>query len=472
MKIISFARKGHCMIPCEVELCLTSGIPKVEIIGLADPSIRECISRIKTAFHAQNFKWPNKKQITINLRPAYIKKTSQGLDLAIACALLWKTQQIDPPVSMSEEQFIYGEVTLDGQVEAPPDWIQIDQHPLLTGKIKDQEFFNDLYIVENLKELSNPQFVQSKPFSHWMKRPDLPSTQFSQNSAFLLEVVSSGEHSVFLGGEAGSGKTTLASHIPYLLEAPDEEDFKTSKKMAKYSGRSLNWRPFIAPHHSTPPLSMIGGGSSLFMGEISKAHSGVLFLDEYLEFQYKVQEALREPIETGEICISRQGKGVFFPARFMLVAAANLCPCGSYVPGENFSCSYSLRKCRSCLDRLSGPMLDRFDILALSSFWKGPLKVSLESMRQRIERASDIRQKRHQEKVNGRLSWDELNHHISPFILKNLLPSEVSSYRRKTAILRVARTLADLEGRKEVIPQDIEKSTLLTLKSFHQLKFC
>ena len=99
--------------------------------------------------------------------------------------------------------------------------------------------------------------------------------------------------------------------------------------------------PFIAPHHSTPPLSMIGGGSPLFMGEISKAHSGILFLDEYLEFQYKVQEALREPIEKGEICISRKGNGMFFPARFMLVAATNLCPCGSYIPGENFSCSYS-----------------------------------------------------------------------------------------------------------------------------------
>ena len=217
---------------------------------------------------------------------------------------------------------------------------------------------------------------------------------------------------------------------------------------------------------------MIGGGASLFMGEISKAHSGVLFLDEYLEFQYKVQEALREPIERGEICISRHGKGVFFPSRFMLVAATNLCPCGSYIPGENFACSYSLRKCRSCLDRLSGPMLDRFDILALSSFWKGPLKVSLESIRKRVDQASAMRQKRHQTKVNGRLSWDELTRPINSFILNNIFPTEISSYRRKTAVLRVARTIADLEGREEITPQDIEKSTLLTLKSFHQLRFC
>jgi len=472
MKIISFAREGYRMVPCEVELSLTSGLPKVEIIGLADPSIRECISRIKTAFHAQNFKWPNKKQITINLRPAYIKKTSQGLDLAIACALLWKTQQIDPPISISEEQLIYGEVTLDGQVEAPTDWVQIDQHPILTGKVEDREFFNDLYLVENLKELHHPQYIESRPVSHWIKRPDLPVTQFSENSAFLLEVVSTGEHSVLLGGEAGSGKTTLAEHISYLLGSPNEEDFKTASRIAKYFGRSLSWRPFIAPHHSTPPLSMIGGGSPLFMGEISKAHSGILFLDEYLEFQYKVQEALREPIEKGKICLSRKGNGVFFPSRFMLVAATNLCPCGSYVPGENFSCSYSLRKCRSCLDRLSGPMLDRFDILSLSSFWKGALRVSLESMRDRVDRAIYMRQKRHQTKVNGHLSWDELKNQISPFILKNILPDTVSSYRRKVAILRVARTLADLDEREEVTAQDIEKSILLTLKPFHQLRFC
>ena len=471
MRIISFAKEGYQMVPCEVELSLTSGLPKVEIIGLADPSIRECISRIKTAFHAQNFKWPNKKQITINLRPAYVKKTSQGLDLAIACALLWKTQQIDPPISMSEDQFIYGEVTLDGQVEAPSDWVQIDQHPILTGRIEDKEFFNDLYFVENLKELSNPQYIESKPLSHWIRRPDLPITKFSENSAFLLEVISAGEHSILLGGSAGSGKTTLAEHIPYLLGSPNEEDFKTSIRISQYFGRPLNWRPFIAPHHSTPPLSMIGGGSPLFMGEISKAHSGVLFLDEYLEFQYKVQEALREPIEKGEICISRRGNGTFFPARFMLVAATNLCPCGSYIPGQNFSCSYSLRKCRSCLDRLSGPMLDRFDILALSSFWKGPLKVSLNSMRDRVDCAIYMRKKRHQTKVNGRLIWDELENQISPFILKNLLPSTISSYRRKVAVLRVARTLADLEEREEITPQDIEKSTLLTLKPFHQLRF-
>ena len=472
MRIISFAKEGYRMTPCEIEVSLTSGLPKVDIIGLADPSIKECISRIKTAFHAQQFKWPNKKQITINLRPAYIKKTSQGLDLAIACALLWKTQQIEPPISMREDQFIYGEVTLDGQVEAPPDWVQIDKHPLLTGRITDEEFFNDLYTVENLKELSNPQFVESKPLSHWIKRPDLPAIQFSENSAFLLAVASSGEHSILLGGEAGSGKTTLAVHIPYLLGSPNEEDFKKAKKISKYFGSNLNWRPFISPHHSTPPLSMIGGGSPPFMGEISKAHSGVLFLDEYLEFQYKVQESLREPIEKGEICISRKGEGVFFPARFMLAAATNLCPCGSYVPGENFSCSYSLRKCRSCLDRLSGPMLDRFDILALSSFWKGPLKVSLESIRERVDQAVSMRKKRHQTKVNGFLSWNELKNQIDPFILNNILPSSVSSYRRKIAVLRVARTMADLEEREEVIPQDLEKSISLSLKPFDQLRFC
>lgn len=472
MRIISFAKEGYRMIPCEVELSLTSGIPRVEIIGLADPSIKECISRIKTAFHAQNFKWPNKKQITINLRPAYIKKTSQGLDLAIACALLWKTRQIDPPISMSEDQFIYGEVTLDGQVDAPSDWVQIDQKPILTGKIEDKEFFNDLYLVENLRELSNPQYVESKPLSHWMQKPDLPNIQFSENAAFLLEVISAGEHSVLLGGEAGSGKTTLAGHIPYLLGNPDEEEFKTAKKISKYFGHSLSWRPFISPHHSTPPLSMIGGGSPPFMGEISKAHSGILFLDEYLEFQYKVQEALREPIEKGEICISRKGAGVFFPACFMLIAATNLCPCGSYIPGENLSCSYSLRKCRSCLDRLSGPMLDRFDILALSSFWRGALKVPMEQIRDRVDRTFYVRQKRYQTKVNGRLNWNELTDQISPFILKNLLPSTVSSYRRKVAVLRVARTLADLDGREEVTAQDVEKSTLLTLKPFHQLRFC
>ena len=472
MKVISFIQDGHQMTSCEVELSLTSGLPRVEFTGLADPSIKESTARLKTAFMSQGFSWPNKKQIIINLRPAHIKKTSQGLDLAIACLLLWKTNQISLPPFLIKDQpcFIYGEVALDGRVSAPRDWVHIDQNPILTGKVDKKNSVNDFYCIETLKEISKPIFVKSEPLSQQIKKPQVPQIQFSEKSSLLLEVCASGEHSMLLAGEPGSGKTTLARHILCLLNTPIEEDFKTAKRIADRFGENLKWRPFISPHHSTPPLSIIGGGFPPFMGEISKAHGGILFLDEYLEFQYKVQEALREPIERGEICISRRGEGVNFPAKFILIAATNLCPCGSYVPGENFSCSYSLRKCRSHLDRLSGPMLDRFDILALSSFWKGPLSVKLVHTKEKIEKAFEMKQKRKQEKPNGQLSWDELKENTRSFILNNIMPSPLPSYRRKTAILRVARTIADLNQRKDIIPQDVELSTMITLKPFNQIR--
>ena len=469
MKIISFIREGHRMVPIEVELSLNPGLPKVEFTGLADSSIKECVTRLKMAFFAQNFAWPKKSQITINLRPAYIKKISHGLDLAIAYALLLKTKQISKSYNDSDCLYIYGEVTLKGQVVAPEDWVQIDCPVILTGKPKDDVFFNDTYYAESLKDLENPHFLKAKVLSDVLKKPELPDIYFSQGSAKILEISASGEHSILLAGEPGSGKTTLAQHIPYLMGHPSEEVFKTSRRIAQCFGVDLFWRPFVTPHHSTPVLSMIGGGYPPFVGEISKAHGGVLFLDEYLEFQSRVQESLREPMEQGKIFISRRGEGVAFPASFLLVAATNLCPCGSYVPGKSVACSYSLRRCRSCLEKLNGPMLDRFDLLSFSTSWKGGFDTSLKEINKRVRRALDCRKRRKQEVPNGRLSWGDLSSQVDSFILKNLMPAGMGSHRRRLALLRVARTLADLDQRERVEPMDVEKAFGYTVRPFNQI---
>ena len=469
MKIISFMREGHQMMPIEVELSLSPGLPRVEFTGLADLSNRECVTRLKLAFSAQKFSWPKKSQITINLRPAYIKKSSYGLDLAIAYALLLKTKQISSSVQNLDQIYVYGEVTLNGDVEAPEDWVQIGDRNILTGRIRENDFLNDVYSVDCLRDLESPKFLKAKSILQILKKPVLPDIYFSKNSAKLLEIVSSGEHSILLAGEPGSGKTTLASHIPYLLRFPCKEEFRESRRVSQYFGEKLSWRPFVAPHHSTPALSMIGGGFPPFLGEISRAHGGVLFLDEYLEFQPRVQESLREPIEQGRIFISRKGEGVSFPSRFTLISATNLCPCGSYVPGKEFHCSYSLRKCRSRLERLNGPMLDRFDILSFSTYWKGDLKVPIKEVDQRVQRAEEYRKKRGQECPNGRLSWEDLSVQVDSFILENLMPSHVVSHRRKLSLLRVARTLADLEREDKISPAHIELSKSYTLRPFNQV---
>ena len=469
MRIRSYVQDGHRLIPCEVELSLTPGLPRVEFTGSVDTSIKESVSRLKTAFSIQNFKWPNKKQININVRPAYVKKLSQGLDLAIAVALLYKTRQILFP-QFKEDCFVYGEVALDGSVEAPMDWVQIDQHHLVTGRLPHREVFNDVYSVESLRDLLSPILVKSLPISAYLKRPPLPSLMFSENSAWLLKIVASGEHSMILAGEPGSGKTTLARSLECILNTPSLSLFKEIKKISRMFSKNISWRPFVYPHHSTPLISMIGGGFPPFMGEVSKAHGGILFLDEYLEFKSAVQEALREPLERGEICISRRGEGVFFPSQFILIAATNLCPCGYYVPDKITPCSYSLRRCRSRLEKLSGPMLDRFDILSLSSFWKGSLSVSLEEILESVKLSQFVKEKRGQSVSNSLLQWTDFEKQVDPFILQNILPEHVNSYRRKTAILRVARTLADLKDHKEITLEDVEFSLLFTLKPFQQLQ--
>ena len=470
MRIQSYVQDGHQLIPCEVELSLTPGLPKVEFTGSVDASIKESVSRLKNAFHTQNFKWPNKKQVNINVRPAYVKKMSQGLDLAIAIALLYKTNQIKLP-QLKGECFAYGEVALNGSVDAPMDWVQTDQPHLITGRVKNSSMsFHDTYSVESLSDLRAPKFVEAKSLLDYLKRPQVPSLMFSKNAARLLKIVASGEHSLLLAGEPGSGKTTLARSLKYILNPPPFSLFKEIKKISCLFRNDTSWRPFVYPHHSTPLLSMVGGGFPPFMGEVSKAHGGILFLDEYLEFKSAVQEALREPIERGEICISRRGEGVFFPANFMLVAATNLCPCGHYIPDQPIPCSYSLRRCRSRLEKLSGPMLDRFDIFSLSSSWKGPLTVSLEDILKDVSQSHEIKQSRKQKVTNSRLTWSDFEKETDPFILKNILPEYVSSYRRKTAILRVARTISDLSGNKDITIKDVESSLWFTLKPFQQIQ--
>ena len=277
-----------------------------------------------------------------------------------------------------------------------------------------------------------------------------------------------GEHSLLLCGEAGSGKTTLVESLYYLLKAPEESLWKESRSFWK-ENEELFWRPCLSPHHTTSPQSMIGGGNSLFPGEISKAHGGQLIMDEYLEFHPKVQEALREPLEKGKIRLVKNGRSVLFPSEFLLTATTNLCPCGDYVPGHPVNCSYSLKKCQSHLDRLSGPMLDRFDLLAFSRQWKGERKISIKKLHEQIETAREFVSKtRNQKKVNGRLNLQELEDMIKR---KEVLQfPQTHSHRRKRSLLRVARTFADLEYQEIINEKHLEKAYTLGVKNFYFLK--
>ncbi len=472
MRVFSFAQDGSRTVTVEVELSLVPGLPQVQFTGLPDVMIKESIQRIKSAICHQGFEWPRTRQVIINLRPAYLKKSSQGLDLAIACALLWKTGQLAPPDVLQSPFYVYGELSLNGKISIPNDWenLPIIKEGILTGQTNKTNYLCPLFQVGSLKELIRPVPVPVESLEKLLQKPNLPKISFSKGAAELMAVIGAGEQPILLAGEAGSGKSTLAEHLKYILPPPELSLFATSRKIWSRTGGDLKWRPFVSPHHTTTALSMIGGGYPLFTGEITKAHGGILFMDEYLEFHSKVQEALREPMERGEIRVVRSGCSEVFPARFILVSATNLCPCGDLVPGASAKCSYSLRRCLSRLDRLSGPMLDRFDILAFSPRWKGDLCVSLKSIDLKIQKAVMFRKKRGQNKSNSELSIGEIEPFFDKFLKNTQTTSSLVSKRRKRAVWRTARTLADLDESETIKSPHIERAKELSFTPFVQLK--
>ena len=468
MKFFSFVKDGFLFTPVEIQVSLLPGLPEVKFTGLVDMAIKESAIRLKSAFKKRGFSWPSKQQIIINLSPAYIKKSSPGMDLALAGAILYKTGQIDLSHYKSSSLYFYGEVDLEGQVLTPQDWkfLPSKDKTLIIGSLDEENYKQKLYSVENLKDLFSAKEYPAKNWTERLQAPEIPDISFSKPASEILKLCSAGEHPLLLCGSAGSGKSTLAEHVYYLLSEPSQKAFEQAEQILNLSQK---WRAFINPHHTTSPLSMIGGGSPLFLGEISKAHGGMLLLDEYLEFHPKVQEALREPLEKGEIRLVRRGQCMVFPSQFLLIATSNLCPCGDYEPNKAVQCSYSLRRCQSHLDRLSGPMMDRFDLLVFSKDWKGDKTVTLKSLKPEIEQAKLFRLKnRRQDCPNSHLELKELESRIDKDT-SYLLP-ESSSHRRKRALLRVARTLSDLKQESKISSSSLEQALTLTIKNFFFLK--
>lgn len=470
MRFFSFVKEGFILSPVEIQVSILPGLPDVKFSGLVDTGIKESITRLKSSFRKMGYKWPN-KQIIINLSPASIKKSSLGIDLAISSAILYETSQIKFHSYPTSQIYMYGEMDLNGNIIAPTDWDRLpltQKDFLLTGEFEGINYRENNYLVKTLKNLDNANKIPVEDWRDELKQPEIPDFYFSKPASQLLKVVGAGEHNILLCGEAGSGKTTIAENLYYILQAPQKELWEESRLLSRREGR-FSWRAFINPHHTTTPLSMVGGGSPLFLGEISRAHGGLLVLDEYLEFHPKVQEALREPVEKGYIRLVRKGITETFPSKFLLAATSNLCPCGDYVPEKPIQCSYSLRRCQSHLQRLSGPMLDRFDVLAFSNQWKGEKQIHLKQIHEQIIEASHFRvQKRKQNFLNNKLSLNQLKTMVDKKTLEHL--PESTSQRRTQSLLRVARTFSDLEAKEQITHSAIQQAFQLTIKNFYFLK--
>lgn len=461
MKLSSLIRADDRLIPAEVEVLLLPGLPVIHVLGLPDQVIKESLHRVRSALRAQGFEWPKARQVLVNIRPVDRRKSSRGLELAIAAGLLWETGQKPAPLHQSGF-YVYGELSLSGEVLEPEDLAR-DFRPaggdiVLTGTGEaGRGFARDR--VSCLADLDRPERDAGLLPSFEIVRPDEGLRRsFTPDEARLLAVAALGEFHLLLAGQSGAGKTTIASSMRSLLRPPSADDLRAARIVD-------GWRPWIAPHHSTSALSLIGGGVPPRRGEISRADGGVLFLDELLEFPVSAQEALREPIESGCIRVSRGLRAQTFPARLQLIATTNLCPCGRWSPGRSIDCGRSWKRCRSVLERISGPFFDRFDLLAFSEGRRVPRSVSGAEILRAVEDGRLFRSRRPEIPKDD--PWSAL---AEPWRTE-LRESEVYfSERRRLATLRVARALADLDGADAVSPRHLDEAREWTLANFERLR--
>jgi magnesium chelatase family protein len=476
MRVVSYMRQGLELVPVQVELTLAPGLPQILFLGLPDMAVRESALRIRSALRKQGFRLPPAQQVLVHLRPNHLRKTSKGLDLAVAAALLWETEQIPPlPPPNSLPPVLYGELTLNGEVEAPDDAAELESDQVVITGVLREPLGVSTRSVPNLAALKTAANLLEVPAASLVElaRPSPKVSSFSQPAADVATVVAAGEHAALFAGPAGSGKSTLADSVPAWLDAPHGEDLRWAKIFAR-SAKSLKvWRPIVRPHHSITPLAMIGGGAGgrVFAGDISRANTGVLILDELLEFHSEIQEAMREPIETGTIAISRFGISREFAARFLLLSTTNLCHCGKFVPRTDTACTCSKRNRQKILSRLSGPFADRFAILAYSDTWekKGDAVSSCEILSS-VQKASEFRLRtRGQTRPNAYLHPADIEATLSSFQISQCLQVlDMGSRRRRDAVLRVARTCADIALRETIDHEDLDKALSLSFRG-HKL---
>jgi magnesium chelatase family protein len=480
MKVFSFISEKNHLIPVEVELTMWPGLPGIQFLGLPDQHLKESALRIKSAIKAQGFEYPRARQILVNLRPSHLKKTSRGIELAVATALLWETEQLAKPV-LDQQFFIYGELSLTGEVFEPGDLMDQPLMPnmvVLTGHGEGRAKGFRRMVVKALSDLLSPKEIAPAVIEHPLLRPSLPDGfRLSEEQALVLQVAAVGGHSLLLAGPAGSGKSTLAKSLHQLLPLPERQEWNDVVEIQKRFGLQSPWRPLVKPHHSTPKISMIGGGSIPLAGEISRAHGGVLLLDEFLEFSNSVQEALREPFEEKSIRVARAGRVEEFPAGGLIVGTTNLCPCGEKIPGERerTTCRFTRLRCNSYSQRLSGPILDRFQLLIFLRALERP-SVPWQQVQTKIDEATQFRRQR-----LGRLGQN-IGRMLTPSqeaamveeglesVAKVLLEGRGGSERRRIATLCVARTLADLDAQTEVSLSHLDRAMEWTERNFEKMR--
>lgn len=502
-RIGTAAFKGIEVLPVNVEVHISNGLPAFTIVGLPDKAVAESKERVRSALNSIGLSLPAKR-ITVNLAPADVLKEGSHFDLPIALGVLGAMEII--PSDRLCSYWAMGELGLDGRI-APVSGVlpaavaaNAAQAGFICPSAQGAEAVwaggKDILAPKTLSELvaclknstalepPAPQNAENDLLSY----PDLKDVKGQENAKRALEIAAAGGHNLLMSGPPGAGKSMLAARLPGLLPEMSANEILETSMIHSVAGllkdgSLISHRPFRAPHHSASMPALTGGGQKAKPGEISLAHNGVLFLDELPEFQRTALEALRQPLETGEISVARANIHVSYPARFQLIAAMNPCRCG-YLGSPGRECSRAPRCAEEYASRLSGPLLDRIDMhidvpaLAPWELAKTPDGESSVAVKERVLSARERQKERYARSEAGEkisknadasgsllektaLATDD----ALAFLVKAAEKMQLSA-RAYHRILRVARTIADLEQNDRILTAHIAEAL-----SFRQMRY-